>query len=73
LALFARIKFGVSPDSDDEPDASVVAENKTPQTVALDSRVPAGATALADDQGVIRGYRAADGNYVQLADVEVLR
>jgi hypothetical protein len=38
-----------------------------------ESRVPAGATALVDRDGVIKGYRSADGQYVQLADVEVTR
>src|ERR1700680_3246574 len=48
---------------------------EAPKTSASDStsRVPAGATALADISGVVRGYRTADGQYVQLADVEVTR
>jgi hypothetical protein len=36
----------------------------------LTSRVPAGATPLVDDQGIVRGYKTEAGDYVQLADVE---
>ena len=35
------------------------------------SRVPASARPLVDAQGVVRGYRTAAGEYVQLAEVEV--
>jgi hypothetical protein len=35
------------------------------------SRVPAGATRLVDASGAVKGYRTAEGQYVQLAEIEV--
>jgi hypothetical protein len=36
------------------------------------ARVPEGATPLADKNGIVRGYKTADGNFVQLANAEAL-
>ena len=36
-----------------------------------DPRIPEGATLLVDKAGVVRGYKAADGQRIMLADVEV--
>jgi len=77
LALYARMRFGVdTPGGEAEPQAPAAtnkSEAPAKSKVVTDSRVPVGATALADKQGVIRGYRTPDGQYVQLADVEVGR
>lgn len=54
---------GVIQDTKTEasPAASPAVDGEPPK------RVPAGATALADKDGLVRGYRTADGQYVQLA------
>lgn len=52
--------LGLAPvKDDDEPEIPRPAGQQ-------DSRVPAGATPLIDGNGVVRGYRTADGQYVQL-------
>jgi hypothetical protein len=71
-ALFARLKWNVSSPASDEPDAPAPSKHKTPEA-ASDSRIPAGATPLVDGSGVVRGYRTSDGQYVQMANVEVAR
>jgi hypothetical protein len=43
------------------------------ETAVSNTRIPVGATALVDERGVTRGYRTADGQYVQLAAVEATR
>jgi len=43
------------------------------ETAVSDTRIPVGAAALVDERGVTRGYRTADGQYVQLAAVEATR
>jgi hypothetical protein len=50
---------------DAEPEESQAPVEPIPTT-----RVPAGATPLVDDQGIVRGYKTEAGDYVQLADVE---
>jgi hypothetical protein len=51
-------------DAKPDEDAAV---SETPRP-DRDVRVPAGATPLADDAGVIRGYRLPSGDYVRLVD-----
>jgi hypothetical protein len=51
--------------------AKTAPEPETPRPALPDSKVPTGATPLVDGNGVVRGYRTADGQYVQLASVEV--
>jgi hypothetical protein len=63
----ARRLFAKIAGLDGSPDSAV------PVPPVLRSRVPAGATALADENGVVRGYRTADGEYVRLAEVVVER
>jgi hypothetical protein len=73
--LVAPSKFKTkSADSQaDEPEDSPTAEASKISESDSTSRVPAGATALADSRGVVKGYKTADGRYIQLADVEVTR
>jgi hypothetical protein len=71
--LTLGITLGRRKHDDDDADNDSKPTVKTPKPGASSSRVPAGATALADKNGVIRGYRTATGEYVQLADVEVSR
>jgi hypothetical protein len=78
LAQEERLLFGGTPDAEDDNEPTT--ENPKPQTIdcgvtaaPATSRVPVGATPLVDAEGVVRGYRTADGQYVQLADVEVVR
>ncbi|MBZ5662393.1 MAG: hypothetical protein LAO08_18480 [Acidobacteriia bacterium] len=65
LAQKERLLLGLAPAKDDD-------EVETPRP-ATDSRIPTGAMPLVDSSGVVRGYRTADGQYVQLANVEVTR
>jgi hypothetical protein len=69
LALYARMRFGVDTSGSDDSTGPVAATSKseTPRP-GRDVRVPAGATPLADDVGVIRGYRLPSGDYVRLVD-----
>jgi hypothetical protein len=58
------------------PASTAATEHKDPQAPienVATSRVPVGATPLVDDQGIVRGYRTAENEYVQLSDVEVSR
>jgi hypothetical protein len=66
-ALYARMAFGVSEGPTD------LAETETAPSAVSDTRIPVGATALVDERGVTRGYRTADGQYIQLAAVEATR
>jgi hypothetical protein len=67
--------LGLTPD-----DAEPAPENSKPQVIDAGtcaapstSRVPVGATPLVDAAGIVRGYKTADGEYVQSAVVEVVR
>jgi hypothetical protein len=68
-ALYARLAFGVESLEVSAGTSTTAAD--VPCKAKSDARVPAGATALADKSGVIRGYRTAEGKHVQLAAVEV--
>jgi hypothetical protein len=59
LAQKERLLFGTDPATFEEADET---------QPSPDVRVPAGATPLADDVGVIRGYRLPSGDYVRLVD-----
>jgi hypothetical protein len=59
-----RLALGLTPSKEADEDA---AESEISRP-SPDVRVPAGATPLADDAGVIRGYRLPSGDYVRLID-----
>jgi non-homologous end joining protein Ku len=60
------MKFGIG----DTPKSETETKSKVKKP-AVESRIPAGATQLVDKAGVVRGYKTADGKYVQLAEVAV--
>jgi hypothetical protein len=60
-ALYARLAFGVEGETDGRP-----ASNSEESAAAPDRKVPAGARAWVNKDGVVIGYRDADGKDVQL-------
>jgi hypothetical protein len=67
VAQLERLLLGES----DQPERAKDSQIEIDSTSAPNSRIPEGATPLADENGVVRGYKTADSQYVRLCDVEV--
>jgi Terminase small subunit len=76
LSMYLQLTGLLKPPTEAElrPDRQAKSRAKASKITPANplDRVPADATPLADKNGIVRGYKTADGKFVQLADVEAL-
>jgi hypothetical protein len=70
-AQILRLKYGVRAELEPESDPEPAYKKSEPKPT--DSRIPPGAKPLRDKGGNLKGYVTPDGQFVQLAQVEVSR